>query len=155
MFNFQSIRLRNQLILFFLILIGLVLAISGFYIDWQFRRVIESEIAHRLITVARLAATQASHTQILNLLPGDENSRTVRNLDGDLRSFTLSGGISRLLITDRSYRVYYDSAKRLGIGDEHFRMRFDEAEIEHVFANEIAGASKLFEASAGSLFTAA
>ncbi|MFQ5631203.1 MAG: histidine kinase dimerization/phospho-acceptor domain-containing protein, partial [bacterium] len=155
MFRFKSFRLRNQLIILFLILIGFVLTISGFYIDWQSRRVIENEIGYRLKTVAKLAATEVSHTQILNLLPGDENSRTARSLSADLRTFTLHGGISRLLISDRNYRIYYDSAKLLNIGDEYFRMRFDKAEIERVFVDARARASKLFEDNKGALFKAA
>ncbi|MFQ5627562.1 MAG: ATP-binding protein [bacterium] len=155
MFYFQSIRLRNQLIIFFLILIGFVLTISGFYIDWQLRRVIEDEIALRQMAIAQLAAEAVSQTQIINLMPGDEHSRTVRNLSADLRAFTLHGGISRLLITDQNHRIYYDSANRLPIGEVYFRMRFDEADITQVFASGRARASKLFEDSNGELFKAA
>lgn len=155
MLHFKTLRLSTQLILFFLILIGIVLSISGFYIDWQLRRVIENEIAQRLITIARLTASEASQTQIFNLFPGDENSRTAQRLTDDLRPYFQHTGISRLVITDPDFRAFFDSAQQLNIGDDYFRMRFDATEIEMVLAEGQARAAKLFEDQHGAPFKAA
>lgn len=153
--HFKNIRLRDQLLIFFFLLLGSILTFSGIYVDWQLRRVIEKEIAQKLTTIASLAAAEASATQVLNLVPGDDSSRTAQNLAGELRIFTQTADISRLLISDHNFRVFYDSQKQLTIGSEYFRLRFDAAEIERVLQDGQPRASKLFHDSAGAAFKAA
>lgn len=155
MFRLSALRLRTQLILFFLLLIGILLMSSGIYIEWQVRRIVEAEIAERLVTVARLAAAAAAGSQILHLLPGDDESRTARRLARDLEPFVRQAGISRLLIFDKRHRALYDSRQALKIGAEYVRARFDAAEIEAVLAGRQAKAAKLFFNASGNPFMAA
>lgn len=155
MLKLHRVRLRTQLIFVFLLVIGLVLGISGLYIDWQLRRAVEGEIGQRLEIVARLIAGRFADSQIANLLPGDETSRTYRRLHNALQSFLAPAHLSRILVTDPQGRVFLDTASELRIGEAYFRMRFDVNEIEAVIQDGTARAAKLFLNSRGEPFKAA
>ena len=155
MVRFKNLRLRDRLFAFFFLLLGSVLTFSGIYVDFQLRRVIENEIAQKLIALASLAATDASSTQVLNLMPGDDQSRTAQNIASEMGIFTQNEDISRLLICDRGGRVYYDSQNSLPIGTQYVRLQFDASEIEQIFQDGQSRASKLFKDNAGSEFKAA
>jgi signal transduction histidine kinase len=153
-FPFNKLRLRTQITFFFLLQIGLLLSVSGVYVNWQLRRVVERELGERLVALARLAATQVAETPVLALLPGDEQSRTALRLRREFDSFVTLGGLSRLLIADAQQRIYFDSRSEIAIGSEYVRLRFDAAEISRAMAGEPT-AAPLFYDHAGQPFKAA
>ncbi len=152
---FRKTRLRTQLIVSFVLLTGLMLFAIGFYLDWQLKRTVEKGIGERLSDVAELAAFEAARTQAFNLLPGDEQTRTSRNLRQSFRKFIVHGGVSRLLIVDSTRQVYFDSEGALNIGDEHVRMRFDSEEIRRALESGTAQTSVLFRDEEDAVFKAA
>jgi len=153
-FLLSKLRLRTQITFFFLLQIGLLLLISGVYVNWQLRRVVERELGERLLAMARLAATQVAGTPVLALLPGDEQSRTALRLRREFETFIALGGLSRLLIADAHHRIYFDSRGELAIGSEYVRLRFDAAEIARALAGKPADAP-LFYDNHGQPFKAA
>lgn len=145
MFLFNKFRLRTQITIFFLMQIGLLLLVSGVYVNWQLRRLVEREMGERLIAIARLAATQVGDTPVFALLPGDEESRTALRLHREFENFVMLGGLSRLLIVDAQQRVFFDSRGELGIGNEYVRLRFDEQEILRALSGEPSAAPLFYD----------
>ena len=151
----NKLRLRTQLILFFILLIGLLLAGTGFYINWQLEKVVETEIEQRLKTVARVAAIRVNDTVLMNLVPGDDASRTAGRLHQEFAAFAEAADLSRLLIFDRNRKVLLDSEGALKIGESYFRLRFDEAETVACLEQRTATASRLFFSHQNEPFKAA
>lgn len=154
MFPLNKLRLRTQMTLFFLLQIGLLLLVAGVYVNWQLRRVVEREVGERLLAMAKLAAAQVADTPVLELLPGDEQSRTTLRLRHEFDTFAQFGGLSRLLIVDARHRIFFDSRGELAIGSEYVRLRFDAAEISRALTGEPT-AAPLFYDNAGQPFKAA
>lgn len=147
MFLIDKLRLRTQITIFFLLQIGLLLLVSGVYVNWQLRRVVERELGDRLIAIARLAATQVGETPVLALLPGDEESRTALRLRREFEKFVTLSGLSRLLIADAQQRIFFDSRGELSIGSEYIRLRFDAVEISRALSSEPTAAPLFYDNS--------
>ncbi|MEK7727637.1 MAG: HAMP domain-containing sensor histidine kinase, partial [candidate division KSB1 bacterium] len=152
------LRIRTLLVLFLILQVSLVLALAGFYLQWQMRRQLEAELAQRLLGSARTAAhiveTAVGASAVVSLLPGDEEARAVKSLQRWLMPLAQSGGLARVLLCDRERRIYFDSQKELPLGSEYIRLRFDENEINSAWQGE-ALAAKLFLAANEQPFKAA
>jgi signal transduction histidine kinase len=151
-------RLRTQLIIFVIAQVGLLMALAGFYLQWQLRRLVEKELGERLIALAKIAARMAEKTTevwpVTSLLPGDEESRRLNELRSDLLPIVESNKLSRLLIFNPQRQIYFDSRNELKIGEEYVRLRFDEPEILKALSGE-ASSAKLFAGANGQPFKAA
>lgn len=144
-------RIRTQLILFVLLQVGAILALAGFYLQWQMRRQIEQEMADRLMALAQSAARITENAvgadAVRSLLPGDEQSRTAKALHNWLSSLLEAGHLSRLVIFDRERQILFDSQQSQLIGSEYVRLRFDENEIASAWAGQAAAAQLFFDAT--------
>lgn len=151
-------RLRTQLIIFVIVQIGLLMALAGFYLQWQMQRLVEKELGERLIALAQVAGQTAEKITavwpVTSLLPGDEESRRMNELQRELLPFAASAKLSRLLIFNSQHEIYFDSRRELLIGQEYVRLRFDAAEIAHAAGGETMSA-KLFTDANGQPFKAA
>ena len=140
-------RIRTQLIFFVIAQVGVLLALAGFYLQWQMQRLVEKELGARLIAVARVAAQITEKTAavwpVTSLLPGDEESRRMAELRRELLPFLTSAALSRLVVFNLQHEIYFDSRNELEIGQEYVRLRFDAAEIMQAASGE-AGSAKLF-----------
>jgi len=140
-------RIRTQLIIFVIAQVGLLLALAGFYLQWQMQRLVEKELGARLVAVARVAAQITEKTAavwpVTSLQPGDDESRRMTELRRELLPFLTNAGLSRLVIFNLQQEIYFDSRNELGIGQEYVRLRFDVAEIVRAAGGE-AGSAKLF-----------
>jgi signal transduction histidine kinase len=152
------IRIRTQLIIFVIAQVGLLLALAGFYLQWQLQRLLEKALGERLIAIAQIAAHAVDKTveiwPVTSLLPGDEESRRANELRHELLPVINAAGLSRLVIFDSSGAIFFDSRAELAIGQEYVRLRFDAPEIAQAFAGAAASA-KLFTAAAGQPFKSA
>ncbi|MDZ7291641.1 MAG: HAMP domain-containing histidine kinase [candidate division KSB1 bacterium] len=152
------LRIRTQLIIFVILQVGLLLALAGFYLQWQLQRLVERELGGRLVTLAKLAAQttekMAEIWPVTSLLPGDEQSRRMNELRNELLPIVRQAGLSRLVIFDPARTIFFDSRNELTIGQEYVRLRFDAPEIAKAFAGEAASA-KLFTDVHGQPFKAA
>jgi len=151
-------RLRTQLIIFVIAQVGLLMALAGFYLQWQLQHLVEKELGARLIALARVAAQITEKTAaawpVTSLLPGDESSRRMNELSRELLPLAESLNLSRLLIFNSQHEIYFDSRRELAIGQEYIRLRFDASEIARTFRGE-ASSAKLFTAADGQPFKAA
>lgn len=150
----KALRLRTQLVLFFIFQTGLLLFVAGFYADWRLRRLVENELAAKLTTLAQIAAVEAGVAPVAGLAPGDEASNTVAYLHRIFRPLLQQGSLARLLIADAGLRTYYDSRGEIAIGQEYVRLRFDQPEIAQALAGQPA-AARLFFDRTGQPFMAA
>jgi len=151
-------RIRTQLIFFVIAQVGLLMALAGFYLQWQFQRLVEKELGERLVALAKVTAQMAEKTAeawpITSLLPGDEESRRMNELRRELLPIMESARLSRLVIFNRQREIYFDSRNELKIGQEYVRLRFDEPEIL-ITANGEASSAKLFTDANAQPFKAA
>jgi signal transduction histidine kinase len=155
MFN---LRIRTQLIVFVILQVGLLLALAGFYLQWQLRRLVEKELGDRLIALAKVSARIAEHASetapITSLMPGDEESRRMNSLRQELLPIVNATRLSRLIIFNEQGEIFFDSHNELAIGQEYVRLRFDATEIKEAWSGEAASA-KLFTGADGEPFKAA
>lgn len=142
----NKLKLRTQFIIFLLLQTGLLLAISGFYVNWQVRKVVENELAEKLLAIGHVAAMQCNNTRALQLLPGEENSRTLLRLSQRLQPILTSGSVSRILLLDRQSLCYFDSRAQIRIGEEYYRARLDAQEIDFAFSGKPATSHFFFDA---------
>lgn len=153
-----DLRIRTLLTLFLILQVSVVLALAGFYLQWQMRQQLEAELARRLIgtaqSVAHIVENAVGASAVISLLPGDEETRTVKSLRRWLTPLAQNHGAARVLIFDRERRVYFDSKQELALGAEYMRLRFDENEIHSAWQDE-ATAAKLFLSTDGQPFKAA
>jgi signal transduction histidine kinase len=151
-------RIRTQLIIFVIAQIGLLMALAGFYLQWQMQRLVEKELGARLVTLAKIAAQTVEKTAeawpVTSLQPGDEESRRMNELRRELQPLVETGGLSRLVIFNSQDEIYFDSRRELAIGEKYVRLRFDAAEISTALAGE-ASSAKLFADAQGNPFKAA
>jgi signal transduction histidine kinase len=151
-------RIRTQLIIFVIAQVGLLMALAGFYLQWQMQRLVEKELGARLITLAKATAQtvtkMAAVWPVTSLLPGDEESRRMNELRHELLPFVETTGLSRVVIFNAQHEIYFDSRNELVIGQKYVRLRFDAAEISRAFNNE-ASSAKLFTEANGYPFKAA
>ncbi|MDZ7362538.1 MAG: HAMP domain-containing histidine kinase [candidate division KSB1 bacterium] len=151
-------RIRTQLVIFVIVQIGLLMALAGFYLQWQMQRLVEKELGARLITLAKIAAQTVEKTveawPVTSLLPGDEESRRMNELRRELQPFIEAGGLSRLVIFNAQDEIYFDSRRELAIGEKYVRLRFDAEEISQALAGK-ASSAKLFSDAQGNPFKAA
>jgi signal transduction histidine kinase len=153
-----SFRIRTQLIVFVIAQVGLLLALAGFYLQWQMQRLLEKELGGRLVALAKVTAQIAEKTAavwpVTSLQPGDEESRRMNDLRQELLPVVDIVGLSRVVIFNQQYEVYFDSRNELSIGQEYVRLRFDASEITQAVDGEPSSA-KLFTEADGQPFKAA
>jgi signal transduction histidine kinase len=154
----SSFRIRTQLIIFVIAQVGLLLALAGFYLQWQMQRLLEKELGERLIALAKVTAQITAKTAevwpVTSLQPGDEESRRMNDLRHELLPVVKMAGLSRIVIFDQEYKIYFDSRNELSIGQEYVRLRFDASEIAQAAKGEPSSA-KLFTEADGQPFKAA
>jgi signal transduction histidine kinase len=153
-----SFRIRTQLIVFVIAQVGLLLALAGFYLQWQMQRLLERELGERLVALAKVTAQIAAKTAeawpVTSLQPGDEESRRMNDLRQELLPVVEMAGLSRVVIFNQQYEIYFDSRNELSIGQEYVRLRFDASEIARAVKGEPSSA-KLFNEADGQPFKAA
>ncbi|MGH7493606.1 MAG: ATP-binding protein [bacterium] len=144
-------RIRTQLVLFVLLQVGIILALAGFYLQWQMRRQIEQEMAVRLTALAQYAARITENAvgvdAVKSLLPGDEQSRTAKALQTWLSPLLEAGRLSRLVVFDRERQILFDSQQSHLLGSEYVRLRFDEREIVGAWNGQAVAAQLFFDAA--------
>lgn len=72
--------IRNRLFILLVWQIVLVLLVAGFYLQWHLGKVLEKELSEKLQSIAAVVASQIETELILELMPGDEETRNYKNL---------------------------------------------------------------------------
>ncbi|MCB9502096.1 MAG: HAMP domain-containing histidine kinase [Deferribacteres bacterium] len=141
----NKIKLRTQFVVFLLVQSGIILGAAGLYVDWQVRKAVEDELGKKLIVIAKVAAEQIRDTHALQLVPGDENSRTLQRLQLYFAPVLETGTIARIMLLDPARNCYFDSKKLIAIGDEYYRARLDVQEINSAFSGNAATSRFFFD----------
>jgi len=140
------------------ILIPTVISFAGFAVLGHFAaaRALEEELGRRLAGIAAVTATQISEESVALLAPGDEASRTYRNLRRRLAEVRDAAGVARvyLFAADLTARVDTDEVP---IGTRYYGLETSRAELRQVFPAASAGqprpvSSLLFRGRDGKLY---
>lgn len=116
------------------------------------RRDLDQELGERLAAVAAAAATQIRGKYLVDLGPGDEQSRATLNVHRKLEAVRHATGIDRLFVFDSSFQSRVDTRPGITIGTTYFRAKLDRHELARVFENGDAVASVLFSGPSGTLY---
>ncbi|MDZ7261321.1 MAG: ATP-binding protein [candidate division KSB1 bacterium] len=146
-----KLRIRTRLIFLFVVQVSLILGATGFYLNWRIRRVLEEELGRKLEAVANSLASQLEGELIVGLSPGDEGSRTYRNIQQRLGLIQKATMMRRIYLFDRDRRSLVDTEMNVPIGREYVRLKFDQKELEVVFKGQSVS-SVLFEGTDGQLY---
>lgn len=137
------------------ILLPTLLTFAGFGLLAHFAaaRALEAELGRRLCSLAAVVAGQVTEDSVQLLAPGDEESRTYRNLRRRLDEVRSAAGVARvyLFALDRTVRVDTDGAP---IGTRLYSLDSASAELRQVFTATDArsAASVLFRGRDGQLY---
>lgn len=137
------------------ILIPTVLTFAGFGLLGHFAaaRALEAELGRRLQGIAAVVASQTSADSVALLQPGDEQSRTYRNILRRLTEARDAAGVARVYIFAVDQTVRVDTAEA-AIGTRDYSLESSRAELRKVFAAREGGpsASILFRGRDGQLY---
>ena len=147
-----SIRksIQSRLIFIFVLLTVIVVGGSGFFLYWKAKTSLKDELGNKLMAVAGSIASQIDGQTVMSLKPGDEESRTYRNIQRRLASIRDRTEVKRIYIVNRNLTNLVDSEGG-EVGREYARLRFDEAELRLVWKGKPTS-SILFEGSDGILY---
>ncbi len=116
------------------ILTPTVLTFAGFAVlgHYAAARALEAELGRRLSGIAAVAATQIAEESVALLSPGDEQSRTYRNLRRRLIEIRDASGVARvyLFAADLTARVDTDEQP---IGTRYYGLDSNRTELRQVF----------------------
>jgi signal transduction histidine kinase len=127
-------RLWAKLLAAFLLpTIGIVAAIG--WLAYRAARVsLEEQLGESLMAVARLAAHQAARPWVLELTPGEEESRTYRNLEDKLHQLQLASRVMSIYLFDRKERAIVDSNGAFSVSEPIAKLSQNRAELALVFS---------------------
>ena len=137
--------LRTRLLLIFLLpTLGLFL-LAGATAYVGARQLLEDELGRALAGQGAAVASQLSSERVLMLQPGDDNTRTFRNLSRTVEELRAATGARRIFVFDTAGRARLDSAGRLPIGTEVPELARDRYELSSVFRGKARASAVLFE----------
>jgi signal transduction histidine kinase len=133
-------------------LVPTVATFAGFgaLAHWVARRSLEEELGRRLTSVAAAAASQIGDENVAQLVPGDESTRTYRNLKRRLSELEAAAGVARIYVFDPDGKSRCDT-RDLPIGERYYRLDADRSELRAVFSGA-PKASVLFRGRDGMLY---
>jgi signal transduction histidine kinase len=146
----RRVPILAKLLLAYLVPTVATFAGFGFYAHLVAQRALEEELGRRLAAIAASAAAQVADENVGLLQPGDEETRTYRNLKKRLSELRDASGVSRIYLfaSDKSSRC--DTADQ-PIGGRYYKLDADESELKRAFAGAPA-ASVLFRGRDGALY---
>jgi signal transduction histidine kinase len=124
--------IKTRFVFLFVLQIVLVLVVAGFYLQWHLRLILERELGAKLEAIAGSVATQLDAALAMSLLPGDENTRTYRNLRHRLVEIQDATGVSRITVFSLGQGHIVDTDSLAMIGMPHARQQFDRQELSKV-----------------------
>jgi signal transduction histidine kinase len=134
-------------------LVPTVATFAGFGLLAHFvaRHALEEELGRRLMSVAAAAAAEIADENVALLGPGDEATRTYRNVQKRLDELRLATGVARIYVFDAAGTSRSDTRAGTPIGERYYGLLADSSELRRVFAGAPAS-SVLFRGHDGSLY---
>lgn len=152
-FKFQLTLSRKLVLAIFLPTLAALFAFGAFC--WhETTSAVEVELGRRLVTAAQLLSRQLTEDSVALLQPGDEQSRTHRNLRKRLLETRDALSLARIYIfaPDHTLRIDTDDAR---IGDRNYRLDSDRVELARLFSagtKNRTATSKLFRGKDGAFY---
>lgn len=150
-FSFLTYSIRTRLILLFFISTIAIFATAGYYLNWQIRATLDRALGQNVEALAASFAQQIDPEFLLHIQPGDEDSRTFRNLKNQLDQFRSVASINRIYIFMLDGESIVDSDSLVRIGQPYTQLNYSRQEIESVINGRTAN-SVLFEGFGGKLY---
>jgi signal transduction histidine kinase len=123
----------------------------GLLAHWVARRALEEELGRRLAALAAAAAAQVADENVALLQPGDESTRTYRNVQKRLEELRQATGAARLYVFDEAGTSRADTRAATPIGERYYSLEANRSELRRVFSGTPA-ASVLFRGRDGALY---
>jgi hypothetical protein len=125
------------------ILTPTVLTFAGFAVlgHYAAARALEAELGRRLAGIAAVTATQISEESVALLAPGDEESRTYRNLRRRLVEARDAAGVARVYLFAADLTALVDTDE-VPIGTRYYGLETSRAELRQVFPSELEQAPR-------------
>ena len=119
--------------------------------DWRLRQTLENELADKLESLAKAMALQIDADLLQNIFPGDEATRTYKNLLQQLQVFKRQTNMRRIFIFLKNKKNVVDTDPSAQIGNDLVFMPIAGEETEALFSGQTVN-STLFEGSDGRFY---
>lgn len=116
------------------------------------QREVESSLGRELVATARAGAAALPVDRLLLLAPGDDETRTARNLRERLATLARATGAVRPRVADLQRRLLVDAEGTTPIGTPLPELERDRFELEQVAAGRALASTVVFEDRAGNTF---
>jgi signal transduction histidine kinase len=146
-----KLSIRTRLIFLFTLQIVIVFFAGGFYLDWRLRQTLEAELAVKLESLAKAVSLQIDGELLQNLDPGDEQTRTYKNLKLQLQAAKQATRVRRIYIFSKNQTSLVDTKPEITIGTEYVFLPISQTELEILFAGGTVN-STLFKGRDGRLY---
>ena len=146
-----TFSIRSRLIFLFTLQIIIIIFAGGLYLDWRLRQTLENELADKLESLAKTMALQIDADLLQNIFPGDEDTRTYKNLLQQLETFKRQTNVRRIYILLKNKKNIVDTDPLSQIGNDLIFLPITQKETEALFAGQTIN-STLFEGSDGRLY---
>ena len=143
--------IRSRLVWLFLILIIIFFTAAGYFLKWQIRAALDEALGKNLEVVASTIAQHIDPYFLQQIQPGDEGTRTYRNVRQQLLGLQQSTGIVHMAIFNKEQQIIVDSDSLIRIGQFFFPITINRAEFDKVFRG-FSASSILFKGIDGKLF---
>lgn len=140
----RPISIRSRLIVLFVLQIVIMIFAGGLYLNWRLQQTLEAELGDKLESLAKTVALQFDGELLLSLRPGDEQTRTYRNLLNDLKALLAATGVRRIYIFSRTQRSLVDTKPGVTIGSDYVFLPISLTEMEGLFSGRTVS-STLFQ----------
>ncbi|MCH7677810.1 HAMP domain-containing protein [candidate division KSB1 bacterium] len=146
-----TFSIRSRLIFLFTLQIIIIIFAGGLYLDWRLRQTLENELADKLESLAKTMALQIDADLLQNIFPGDEETRTYKNILQQLETFKRQTNVRRIYLFLKNKKIAVDTDLSAQIGNDLFFLPITPEETEALFSGQTIN-STLFEGSDGLLY---
>ena len=129
-------RLLLKLLAAYVVPIVVLLGLFGLLARRVTRQSLEDSLGRRLTGIAQAVSAQVRASAISFLEPGDEKTRTYRNVIRKLKLVQKRTGVERVMIFDRKLASRTDTRDGVRIGDHYYQAEADRVELERVFSGK-------------------
>jgi signal transduction histidine kinase len=123
----------------------------GLLAHYTAQHALEEELSRRLTSVAAAGAAQIADENLALLQPGDESTRTYRNVQKRLSELQSATGVARLYVFASDGTSRCDTQPNIAIGDRYYTLDADRSELRSVFAG-VPTSSILYRGHDGQLY---
>jgi signal transduction histidine kinase len=123
----------------------------GLLAHYTAQHALEEELSRRLTSVAAAGAAQIADENLAVLEPGDESTRTYRNVQKRLSELQSATGVARLYVFASDGTSRCDTQPDVAIGERYYTLDADRSELRSVFAG-VPTSSILYRGHDGQLY---